>query len=267
MAKRKAKDLEDGIPAEEPRRSSRRVSTAKEEVVPEKKSKPTPASKTAKKVQKPTNEVSTVVNGEEDKKADTKPTKAPKEKASASTRPPISDVPSGRQYWLMKAEPESRLEKGHDIKFSIDDLASKTEPEPWDGIRAYPARNNLRAMKKGDLAFFYHSSCKVPAIVGIMEIVQEHTPDLSAHDPEAPYHDPSSKPEDPKWSVVHVEFRQKLNTPITLKDLRAFQAEKENPLENMQMLKLTRLSVSKVSTEEWEFLTGVMEKNGDVIKA
>jgi predicted RNA-binding protein with PUA-like domain len=96
----------------------------------------------------------------------------------------------------MKAEPESRLEKGIDIKFSIDDLAAKTEPEPWDGkpsssiskfkfhytdsetgIRAYAARNNLRAMKKGDLAFFYHSSCKVPAIVGIMEIVAEHTPD------------------------------------------------------------------------------------------
>jgi predicted RNA-binding protein with PUA-like domain len=65
---------------------------------------------------------------------------------------------------------------------------------------------------------------------------------------------------------VHVEFRQKLSTPITLKDLRAFQAEKGNPLENMQMLKLTRLSVSKVSAEEWAFLAGVMEKNGDVIK-
>lgn len=66
---------------------------------------------------------------------------------------------------------------------------------------------------------------------------------------------------------MHVEFRQKLNTPITLKDLRAFQSEKGNPLENMQMLKLTRLSVSKVDVEEWEFLVGVMEKNGDVIKA
>lgn len=266
MVKRKAKDLEDGIPAEEPRRSSRRVSTAKEEIAPE-KSKPAPTPKTAKKVQKPAKDVSATVDGEVALNSDTKPTKATKERLAAPTKTSTSDAPTGRQYWLMKAEPESRLEKGHDVKFSIDDLASKTEPEPWDGIRAYPARNNLRAMKKGDLAFFYHSSCKVPAIVGVMEIVQEHTPDLSAHDPEAPYHDPSSKPEDPKWSVVHVEFRQKLETPITLKDLRAFQAEKGNPLENMQMLKLTRLSVSKVSAEEWEFLTGVMEKNGDVIKA
>lgn len=115
----------------------------------------------------------------------------------------------------MKAEPESRLEKGHDIKFSIDDLAAKKEPEPWDGkppsiarttvltslqasgttrvlttqlqasntgVRAdiCIARNNLRAMKEGDLAFFYHSSCKVPAIVGTMEIVQEHTPDRTS---------------------------------------------------------------------------------------
>ena len=60
-------------------------------------------------------------------------------------------------------------------------------------------------------------------------------------------------------------FRQKLTTPITLKDLKAFQSEKGNPLENMQMLKLTRLSVSKVSNEEWAFLVGVMEKNGDKI--
>lgn len=65
--------------------------------------------------------------------------------------------------------------------------------------------------------------------------------------------------------MVHVVFRQKLETPVTLKDLRAFQAEKGSPLENMQMLKLTRLSVSKVSAGEWDFLTGVMEKNGDKI--
>jgi hypothetical protein len=62
-----------------------------------------------------------------------KPTKA------TATEPP----PSGRQYWLMKAEPESRLEKGHDIKFSIDDLAAKTEPEPWDGIRSYPGASSI----------------------------------------------------------------------------------------------------------------------------
>jgi len=65
--------------------------------------------------------------------------------------------------------------------------------------------------------------------------------------------------------VVHVVFRQKLNTPVTLKELKAYQSEKGNPLENMQMLKLSRLSVSKVSAEEWDFLVSVMEKNGDKI--
>lgn len=87
------------------------------------------------------------------------------------------DSNAERNYWLLKAEPETRLENGVDVKFSIDDLAAKTKPEPWDGIRNYVARNNLRAMKKGDLAFFYHSNCKEPGIVGTMEIVQEHSPD------------------------------------------------------------------------------------------
>lgn len=64
---------------------------------------------------------------------------------------------------------------------------------------------------------------------------------------------------------MHVSFRQKLETPITLKDLREFQAEKDSPLANMQMLKLTRLSVSRVGPEEWEFLTSVMKKNGDEV--
>lgn len=66
-----------------------------------------------------------------------------------------------RAYWLMKAEPNTRLENGVDIRFSIDDLASKTKPEPWDGIRNHVAKNNLLAMRKGDYAFFYHSNCKV----------------------------------------------------------------------------------------------------------
>jgi predicted RNA-binding protein with PUA-like domain len=138
-------------------------------------------------------------------------------------------------------------------------------------------------MKKGDLAFFYHSSCKVPAIVGIMEIVKEHSPDrmshsflthnsylinslVSAHDSSKPYYDPKSDPEDPKWSVVHVVFRQKLETPITLKELKDWRAEKSHPLGNMQMLAQSRMSVSKVSAAEWDFLIGQMKARGDVIQ-
>lgn len=84
---------------------------------------------------------------------------------------------SGRQYWLMKAEPDSRIENGVDVKFSIDDLKSRNEAEAWDGVRNYVARNNMRAMRKGDLAFFYHSNCKVPGIAGVMRVVDEHRVD------------------------------------------------------------------------------------------
>lgn len=81
-----------------------------------------------------------------------------------------------------------------------------------------------------------------------------------------PYYDPKSKPEDPKWSVVHVEFRQKLKTPITLKELKEWHGEKGNTLDNMQMLKLARISVSAVRKEEWEFLVKEMEKRGDMVE-
>ncbi|PSR75010.1 PUA-like domain-containing protein, partial [Coniella lustricola] len=158
-----------------------------------------------------------------------------------------------RQYWLMKAEPETRYEKGKDISFSIDDLAAKKVPEPWDGVFLVSSRNNLRAMKKGDLAFFSHSNCKVPGIVGTMEIVQEHSPDLCAQDPKNPYYDPKASPEDPRWSVVHVEFRTKFKAPITLAEMREF-GKSGGALENMQMLKQSRLSVSRVSQEEWDFI-------------
>ncbi|VUC21401.1 unnamed protein product [Clonostachys rosea] len=87
----------------------------------------------------------------------------------------------GEWYWLMKAEPESRFEGGVDVRFSIDDLRACTKPEGWDGIRNYAARNNLRAMNAGDKAFFYHSNCKTPGIVGTMEIVREHSEDSKAH--------------------------------------------------------------------------------------
>ncbi|KAI0454615.1 PUA-like domain-containing protein [Xylaria acuta] len=189
------------------------------------------------------------------KGAGTKPVETPKTNAGETSHS------SDRWYWLMKAEPESRFENGIDVRFSIDDLASRTDPEPWDGIRAYAARNNLRSMKKGELAFFYHSNCKEPGLVGTMEIVQEHSPDLSAHDPKAPYYDPSSKPEDPKWSVVHVKFRSKFAQPIGLKELREM-GKPGQPLESMQMLKQSRLSVSRVSSSEWEYLIDLVQRQG-----
>lgn len=197
------------------------------------------------------------------RRADKAPAKNVERRPPAAPASPAAQPADGdeRQYWLLKAEPESRFENGVDVRFSIDDLAACTEPEPWDGIRNYAARNNLRQMKRGDLAFFYHSNTKEPGIVGTMTIVQEHSPDWTAHDPKAAYYDPAAAADaaagkDPRWSVVHVQFRSKLDRPITLRDLRAMGAPGQ-PLENMQMLRQSRLSVSRVSAAEWKHLLGV----------
>ncbi|KUL82707.1 hypothetical protein ZTR_09426 [Talaromyces verruculosus] len=167
--------------------------------------------------------------------------------------------PDGRSYWLMKAEPESRIVKGVDVKFSIDDLQAATEPEPWDGVRNIVARNNMRAMKQGDYAFFYHSSCKVPGIVGQMEIVKEHSVDESAFDPDHPYYDEKSNRENPKWECVHVEFRRKFDQPVTLETLKSY-ALSGQALENMQTLRQSRVSVSRVTPQEWNFIMGLIDK-------
>ncbi|KAI1878394.1 uncharacterized protein JN550_000576 [Neoarthrinium moseri] len=270
MPKRKAAE----VPEQDLRRSTRRRSA----VVPEPTATKRAAAEPEEKKPAKSRKVATA-DGSKSKvtapkakatakaKKETTSTDKPAEKPSASAKPDTNggDASSGKSYWLLKAEPETRLENGVDVRFSIDDLAAKTQPEPWDGIRNYVARNNLRAMKKGDLAFFYHSNCKEPGIVGTMEIVQEHSPDLSAHDPKAPYYDASSKPADPKWSVVHVEFRSKFAEKIGLKDLREM-GKMGAPLENMQLLKQSRLSVSRVSPAEWEHLMGVARENGGISK-
>ena len=85
---------------------------------------------------------------------------------------------------------------------------------------------------------------------------------MSAHDPKAPYYDANSKPDDPRWSVVHVKFRSKFAQQISLPELRAMGAAGQ-PLENMQMLKQSRLSVSKVSSSEWEHINQVAEQKAE----
>ncbi|KAK4674990.1 hypothetical protein QC764_502200 [Podospora pseudoanserina] len=269
MPKRKSTHAEEpAVAAPEPRRRSMRLQRTEDETEP-KAVKNEKASKadikteedepSTKKSRTSKQETEPVVNKSSPpaKKATKKAVK--REEVEEASPSPAPDESEEKNYWLLKAEPESRYENGVDVKFSIDDLAAKTEPEPWDGIRNYAARNNLRAMKKGDLAFFYHSNCKEPGIVGTMEIVKEHSPDLSAHDPKAPYYDPKSKPSDPKWSVVHVKFHEKFNKPITLKELRELGAP-GGPLDKMQMIKQSRLSVSKVSASEWKFLMAVAER-------
>lgn len=143
-------------------------------------------------------------------------------------------------YWLFKSEPDA---------FSIDDLkAMKGKKDHWDGIRNYQARNLMRdEMVKGDLGFFYHSSCKVPGIVGIVEVVKEAYPDYTAWDPDSKYYDPKSSPDNPRWVMVDVKFRQKFTEVVSLEKLRTV-----STLEGMVLLKKgSRLSIQPVGKTHW----------------
>jgi len=146
-------------------------------------------------------------------------------------------------YWLMKSEPS---------EFSIDDLKNRPDKtEPWDGVRNYQARNMMRdEMKKGDLAFFYHSNCEEPGIVGIMMIHKEGYPDPTAFDPEDKHYDPKSDPENPRWFHVDVEYKRKFKRTITLAELRL-----HKQLQKMKILQRgNRLSITPVTKKEWEFI-------------
>lgn len=170
-------------------------------------------------------------------------------------------------YWLMKSEPESRIEKGVDVKFSIEDL--KAQPEQiacWDGVRNYQARNFLRAMKLEDEAFFYHSNCKEPGIVGLMKIVKEAYPDHTQFEKNNPHYDPSSKEDNPKWFMVDVQFVRKMKRFISLAELKTYhQAHKATggPLKNMALFTRQRLSVQSLTQEEFDFILSLEEKEPD----
>ncbi|XP_076795821.1 thymocyte nuclear protein 1 isoform X3 [Arvicanthis niloticus] len=130
---------------------------------------------------------------------------------------------NGGNYWLMKSEPESRLENGIDMKFSIEDL--KAQPKQtacWDGVRNYQvrkkARNFLRAMKLEDEAFFYHSNCKQPGIVGLMK--------------------------------VDVQFVRMMKRFISLEELKTYHQTHKvtgGPLQSMTLFTRQRLSVQRLT--------------------
>ena len=141
-------------------------------------------------------------------------------------------------YWLMKSEPDA---------YSIDDL-ERDRMQPWDGVRNYQARNMMRdQMQPGDQAFFYHSSCETPAVVGIMKIASQAYPDPTQYDKRSRYFDPKSTEEEPRWFLVDVAFERKLERPVTLKEIRD-----EPALDGFTLTRRgNRLSVFPVSEEHW----------------
>ena len=125
-------------------------------------------------------------------------------------------------YWLMKSEPGS---------YSWQDLVRDGSTE-WDGVRNNAARLHLKAMKRGDEAFFYHSM-EERSVAGIMRIAREAAPD----------------PKDPDWLSVKVEPVRPLGRPVTLKDIKA-----EPKLAKMELIRQSRLSVAPVRGEEWNLV-------------
>ncbi len=130
-------------------------------------------------------------------------------------------------YWLVKSEPDS---------WSWDQqVKAGKKGEPWTGVRNHTAKQNLEKMKKGDLAFFYHSNIG-KEIVGIVEVIRESYPD------------PTAKPGEP-WVVVDVAAREPLKAPVTLAAIK-----KEPKLKDMALVKYSRLSVQPVTAAEWKLI-------------
>ena len=147
-------------------------------------------------------------------------------------------------YWLMKSEPDT---------FGIDHLAKAPKrTSGWDGVRNFQARNFLREMQVGDLAFFYHSSCDIPGVAGVVQVVREAYPDRTAFDPKNDHYDADSAPDKPRWYMVDVQLVKKFDRVIALEELRKHASGK---LKDMIVLKRgNRLSITPVTESEWKFI-------------
>jgi predicted RNA-binding protein with PUA-like domain len=149
-------------------------------------------------------------------------------------------------YWLFKSEPAT---------YGIDHLA-KDKVTAWTGVRNYQARNFMRdAMQKGDRGFFYHSSCEVPGIAGIVEVGRAAYPDETQFHRKSRQYDPGATKENPRWFNVDVKFVRKTRV-VGIAELRGQKA-----LKNMQILQRgNRLSITPVTQAEWDCIRRLLEK-------
>ena len=130
--------------------------------------------------------------------------------------------------------------------YSIDHLR-QDKRTAWNGVRNYQARNHMRAMKKGDLVLFYHSSAEPTGVAGIAKVVKEAYPDPTQFDAKSEYHDPKSSKDDPRWWLVDVGFVERFGEPVTLQAIKA-----EKRLKDMVLVNNSRLSVQPVTRDEYE---------------
>lgn len=164
----------------------------------------------------------------------------------------MSEKEKQTNYFLLKSEPD---------EFSIQHLErNKGCIEEWSGVRNFEARNILRSMKVGDRAFFYHSSCKETGVVGTVTISREAQPDATAYqNPKHSGFDPKSSPDNCRWDSVQVRLESVYPVTVLLKELKA-QAKMNGVLADMTLLRKNRLSVSRVTPEEWILVEQLMER-------
>jgi predicted RNA-binding protein with PUA-like domain len=142
------------------------------------------------------------------------------------------------RYWLMKSEPES---------YGIAHL-KKDKKTSWTGVRNFLARNYMREMQIGDGILFYHSSCAVPGVYGLAEVVSKPHPDPTQFDDKGHYYEPRATKEKPVWDLVDIKYVATLKHPIPLSEMREY-----SKLRGMEILKpRSRLSVTPVTTSEYE---------------
>lgn len=144
--------------------------------------------------------------------------------------------------WLFKSEPDS---------YGFDRL-EREKRTPWSGVRNFQARNLMKSMHVGDLGFFYHSSTKIPGIVGVVRVVREAYPDFTARERGGDYFDPKATEEKPIWEMVDVEYVEPLPRIVTLAELRT-NAELAPTM--VLLRRGSRLSVQPVHPREWDIIT------------
>ncbi|RUS31147.1 thymocyte nuclear protein 1 [Jimgerdemannia flammicorona] len=197
-------------------------------------------STTAKRARKTTKDVGKILADEATPKIDTN-----------------NNEPGTVRYWLMKAEPDSRIVKGKDVKFRTSQ---------WDGVRNFEARNIMRdRMKTGDKTnleqyspfHFYLQPKGAILSFKLQRAWNRRNCGDTALDESHPYYDPNSKEDNPKWFMVDVKFVRKLNRFLALKELQSY---KDAELSDMALIKRGRLSVQPVKKEEFEFILRLEEK-------
>ena len=157
----------------------------------------------------------------------------------------MEEILTSKNYWLLKSEPGA---------YSFADLINEIDQTAeWDGVRSYSGRNTMRDdMKLGDRVLFYHSNSKPSAVVGIAVVVKEGYPDYTAWDPNSEHPDPKSTPEKPVWYMVDIKAESEFKKPVSLQEIKRTQG-----LEDMVLVKNSRLSVQPVSEKEWNIIASI----------